>query len=380
MTYELRRYVNLLTISCCICLVFFLVKMHLFNNNISYTTSKSFYVNNNTYNDSVIDKDWPEHANVKNEDMKELQKAVEEAKTNRYVRSLLVMHKGKMVVEEYYNGCQAEDSNNVHSASKSILSALIGIAIHEGYIDDVNQKISDFLPKSYFEGKNESKKELTIKHLLTMSAGLAWRENNTEYKIEKKEDWIKAIIDKKQIADPGKQFNYSTGLTHIMSAVLTNATGMDLHSFGEKYLFEKLGISVEYWGKDPQGYYSGGCNFFITPRELAKFGQMYLDNGKWESEQIIPQNWVLESFKQWMNTGDDGWQYGFCWWLNEIYGYEIKTAWGYSGQMIHVIPELDLLVVMTTKTSEGSDEAYSFSLLENYIIPVFSRHTFPPAS
>ena len=339
------------------------------------STSHEFYVDNETRTDIALGNKWPDASSeLYNENSGKLKEAVTKLDQLGFVRSLIVVHDNKLVIEKYFDEVKSQDSENIHSASKSILSALVGIAINEGYIQDVNQSISNFLPAKYFEDKNREKKDITIHHLLAMTSGIKWHENDTEYDISGDEDWIHSIISLEQVHTPGNVFNYSTGNTHLLSAILTNATGMPLKEFAEKYMFEDMDISVEYWHTDPNGYYSGGCNLFITPIEMAKFGQLYLNQGTWNENQIISKDWIDISFN---NINND--EYGYLWWLNNIDSYDVKTAWGFSGQMIHVVPELDLVVVMTTDSNNKEayeNEDYSFEILEEYIFEIFHDKRF----
>lgn len=260
--------------------------------------------------------------------------------------SVLVVRDGKLVAERYNDNSAADHANNVHSASKSILSALVGIAIREGYIKSVDQKVAEFLP-AYFDDGNADKAQITIAHLLTMSAGLAWREDLTEFAIQTEEDWVAAIMGRALMDTPGSAFHYSTGLTHVLSAVLSAATGMSTCDFAHRYLFAPLDITAEHWGRDPQGVYSGGYNLYLTPREMAAFGQLYLQGGLWKGEQVVLSGWVAESWQP-HQTEDEDYSYGYLWWLRAFGGHQVAFAWGWGGQMIFVVRDLDIVVVVTS--------------------------------
>ena len=262
---------------------------------------------------------------------------------------VLVVRDGKLVAERYGNGSAADHANNIHSASKSVMSALVGIAIREGYIKSVDQKVADFLP-AYFDDGDTDKAQITVAHLLTMSAGLSWSEDLTEFEIQTEEDWVAAIVSRTLMDTPGSAFHYSTGLTHVLSAVLSAATGMSTCDFAHRYLFAPLDITAEHWGRDPQGVYSGGYNLYLTPREMAAFGQLYLRGGRWQGEQVVPSAWVGESWQP-HQTDDEDYSYGYLWWLRAFGGHQVAFAWGWAGQMIFVVPDLDIVVVVTGDSS-----------------------------
>jgi hypothetical protein len=204
--------------------------------------------------------------------------------------------------------------------------------------------------------------------MMQMEAGLDWTEDRTEYWVEKHDDWVQAILDRDMVDNPGDVFNYSTGLTHVMAAVIQEATRMSLCEYAHQNLFEPIGIVAEHWGRDPQAIYSGGYNVYLTPREMAKFGLLDLHEGNWNGQQIVPAAWV-ESSKQlsWVVDGDFG--YGRLWWLRTIRGHDMYFAWGYGGQFIYVIPDLNMVWVSSQDTSGSLDEIHSGHFMKNYLIP-----------
>ena len=286
------------------------------------------------------------------------------------LRSYLIIRNGRIVFEQYYNGATLTDSNNVHSVNKSIISALVGIALNQGFIRSVDQPISDFLPEDMT--LPDDKRNLTLRHLLTMSTGLGWREGSSEFFVTRSDNWLQTILNIAPIELPGERFNYSTGMSHVMSMILTEATGMSTCDFAEQYLFEPLGISVEYWGSDPQGYFSGGYNFHITPRELAKFGLLYLNRGAWDGRLLVTPTWVAESTRAQIDIGNNYAGYGFYWWLNRIRGYDMYSAVGYAGQYLHIIPDLNMIIVSTSNSRrrpQPGEEPAAYQFIADFVIP-----------
>lgn len=288
-----------------------------------------------------------------------LQQAADSFSRKSKSMSMLVVRKNTLVLERYFHGMNKRSSNNVHSASKSILGAAIGIAIARGQIESIDQPVSDFLP--------QAKRDITIRHLLTMSAGIKWKEDSTEHKIEKQPNWVNAILALPYPDHPGTKWLYSTGLTHLLSAIITKATGQSLATYARENIFKKIGIMDERWGADPQGISSGGYNLYLTPREMAKFGRLYLNGGAWAGRQVVPAEWVAESFKRHISPRP-GSEYGLLFWQRNIGGHEVKFAWGYGGQLIYVVPSLDMVVVFTTNTRGLDPNFEGDELLKNYIL------------
>lgn len=322
--------------------------------------AQSFYEDNPTFTDPVNDDGhWrfvtPSSVGL---EARLLEKAAASFGRKRHSFAFVVLRRGGLAFERYFHGTNKRSSHNVHSASKSILGAAIGIALREGQLRSLDQPLADFLPAA--------RGDIRLRHLLTMSAGIEWKEDDTEYEIEKKPHWVDAILALPFPAPPGEKWNYSTGLTHILSAVITKATGQTLAAYVRSRLFAPLGIRDERWGADPQGVSSGGCNVYLTARELAKFGQLYLQRGEWQGRQLLPRAWVEESFRHQISPRK-GTGYGLLWWQRRIGGHDVKFAWGYGGQLVYVVPALEMVVVFTTDTS-GSDPGFEGdSLLENYI-------------
>lgn len=288
-------------------------------------------------------------------------------------QSIIIMRNGAIVYEAYFNGSDAADSNNIASVSKSMLSALIGIAIERGYFESTDAPIADYLPAYFDEAADPRMGELTLHHLLTMTHGLAWEESEASRLLNRSGDWVADILRLPMSSEPGARFNYSTGVSHVLSAVLTEATGMSACAFAHRYLFQPLGIEVEFWGVDPQGYFTGGHSLSMTAREIARFGQLFLDEGYWQGNQIVPGWWVAASTAPQIDIGNNYAGYGYYWWLNRIAGYDMFSALGAGGQILHVIPELDVVLVTTHgfrgNQRDYAEEAESYDFLWNYLIP-----------
>lgn len=285
------------------------------------------------------------------------------AEQDAEVHSVLIVRNGYLVTEAYFVPYRQSRKHPVLSCTKSFLSALIGIAIEEGYLD-VDNNVLDFFPDRVVANDDPRKRAMTVEHLLRMRSGLDWPEssvsysssNNVLWQMMSSNDWEQFVLDRPMIAEPGARFNYSTGDPQLLAAVLEEATGMSTQEFARTHLFEPLGVSSRHWSwqSAPEGVSFGGGGLSITPRAMAKFGYLYLEDGVWNGQQIIPTDWVATSVA--------GPYYGYQWWRLGNGGY---AALGYKGQRIAVLPHLEMVVVITGEFS-GTTSGY---LVDAFIIP-----------
>ena len=285
-------------------------------------------------------------------DASDFDSALQAAGSMDRLRSLLVSHQGDLVVEEYFNGASRFNTANVKSVSKSVLSALVGIAIEQGHVNGLDQPIGDYFGDRL--GDDTAKRAITVGNLLSMQAGL---ETTSFYNFGAwvlSDDWVGFALDQPFLAQPGGRMLYSTGNSHLLSAILTQATGMSTRDFAQQVLGEPLGITVQPWTQDPDGIYFGGNNMEFTPRQMLLFGELYLNGGQRDGQQVVPADWVETSLtpvvRSRRNTER---QYGYGWWVRDMAGLPTSYAWGYGGQFILLVPELDLVVVTTSSSQPG---------------------------
>lgn len=298
------------------------------------------------------------------------------------VNSLLILRNGYKVVEEYFNGYQKGTLVTVQSVSKSFMSALIGIAIEQGIIESVDQKVISFFPnKKNIENLDDRKKAIKLEDLLTMRTGTDFHERGMDSPgIELNRlaaDWDTYYLNRPMVNDPGVMFQYDSGGPVLFSSILKNLTGMHADVFADKYLFNHLNITKRFWAKNNEGHPHTGGGLHIMPEDMAKLGQLYLQNGMWEGKQIFSAKWVEESFKLHVkfelpdNHPYAG--YGYYWWVlkidpkDETKGY-IYTAIGQWGQYIFVIPKYDMVVVSTTDAL-SNNAGHPISFLYSHILP-----------
>lgn len=273
----------------------------------------------------------------------------------------MVTAKDGVIIDEYYGDGYDETSLfALHSCSKSFTSALIGIAIAQGHIDSVDDPLSDYLPQ-VLTLEDARKRQITLRHLLIHTAGLEWYEWGSGQRnwreFQSAPNWVDYILGRRLAAQPGAIFNYSTGNTHLLAAALERATGMSLLEYGKTNLFEPLGIDGVVWRTDPQGVTDGGNGIAMTAREAARFGQLYLEGGRWHDRQVIPAAWIEESTAV-QNAGPGGTtgQYGYQWWIRSFGAgdYETYYALGAWGQYILVVPELELVTVIASRYPDNT--------------------------
>lgn len=271
------------------------------------------------------------------------------------LHSLLISRGDDLVFEQYYNDRDPLRPANMKSASKSVISALVGIAIDKGIIESVDVKLADFFPELISASEEQGKQDITVENLLTMQSGLETTSNRNYGKWVLSDNWVEFALNQPLVAEPGTRMLYSTGSTHLLSAIITKASGMTAKQFAQENLSGPLGFSMSYWSQDPQGIYFGGNDMEMTPRQMLEFGRLYLNDGMHEDEQLISENWVRESHEpRARSPRGQGRFYGYGWWLRDLADMQVPVAWGYGGQLIFVVKELDLVVVATSDSTPSA--------------------------
>jgi CubicO group peptidase (beta-lactamase class C family) len=277
------------------------------------------------------------------------------------IHSILIVKNGVIVYEEYFGDYRRESLQTIYSITKSVTSGLIGIAIDKGFIGGVDETVAELLPEYADAIKDDRFRDVTLEHILTLTSGLEWDEKsypyndpgNSEYHQVRSDDWVRYVVERPMRDEPGARYIYNTGSVHLLSAIIKSNTGLYADQFAEKYLFEPLGIKRYQWNTDPKGHQcTGGTHggLRLTTRDVSKFGMLYLRNGKWNGRPVISEDWVRKSTARrvtaFHNTG-----FGYLWWLASltIKNTQIKMIYGagYGGQSLTLVPQLDLMFVMT---------------------------------
>jgi CubicO group peptidase (beta-lactamase class C family) len=289
-------------------------------------------------------------------------------KSQAEIRGLVVVRHGWVVLESYRYPFDRQRTLNVKSVTKSVLSALTGIAQGEGLIGDVDQPIAGFLPGLFTPGADPRKGAITLGNALTMTAGLkpvdqdngAWARSR---------DWARFTVDRPLIGDPGTRFDYNTGLPQLMARIIASRSGMSVGDYARAKLFEPLGIQPGPWTREPVGTEIGGSELCLRPLDMARLGYLYLHGGLWGTRRVVPEEWIRESTRAWIPF-KDGAGYGFWWWITP----DDYQARGWGGQYIIVNRKLDMVVAVT-----AADFQTPTALLMNAIYPAArSDDPLPP--
>ena len=284
-----------------------------------------------------------------------------------YLKSLVILKNGELVVEQYVNGGGPDQFHDIRSASKSVLSAVLGITIKDGYIESIDQKVIDFFPEYITDELDHRVYDLRIRHLITMKSGFEIKETGKVYQqLYKSKDWIEHILHLPFKSVPGKKFNYHSFNTHLLSAIITKATGMSTLEYATQVLFSPLGITKILWEKDPNGCYIGGWGLSLKAQDMAKFGMLYLNDGFFQGTQVVPSEWVkLSTIERtgMIGTYYSGWNktygYGYLWWVKRLDNkIDIPFAMGHGGQRIVIMPNVS--AVMVTQAEPNPKPSASF--------------------
>lgn len=305
--------------------------------------------------------------------------------------SLLIFRNGKLILEEYFNGWNQTDLHPMWSVTKSITSALVGIAIEQQKISSVEEKIHTLLSSFTHVNWTQEHKQITLEHCLTMSSGYKWndRDNgvsgddseNSYIEMINSEDWIKYVLELPLDKTPGTDYKYNNGTASILSVILSEAIGEDLEQFADHHLFSNLNIDNYYWGYLPGNYPGTAGNdggVYLTPRDMSKFGLLYLNEGQRTDLQLVNKTWVdssTSSHTEIVNNENLYFTYGYLWWRNErlalTNGSEIQVPYavGHGGQYIFLIKDFDMIVVITSPYENQNRTTLDvFDMISTYII------------
>ena len=297
------------------------------------------------------------------------------------IHSIILVKNGKLVLEEYFYGYDRTRLHDIHSVTKSITAILIGIAQDQGIFSSTDERVYKFFPDYSQATWIREKRDISVEHLLTMTAGIDWEEEKYTYSDSRNsriamwisQDPIGFVLNTKQVSPPGEVFKYNGGLTHLLGAMIKNTTGSYIDKYGDSQLFKPLGIQKYTWGHHQDGTVDTGGGLRLSPIDMAKIGYTFLNGGKWKKKQIVSSEWVTLSTKPRVNPHHVfGSGYGYQWWCGEsnIAGREIKTffAAGRGGQYIFVVPELDLVAIFTGWNAYHK-MLQPMAMLEDYILP-----------
>lgn len=333
------------------------------------------YLNNPEYPSDYWRTDTPEKVGLDASVLNQAPVYVDSIKAE--IHSMLVIKDGKLVFERYGwdNNPQRphqvlpNEFHPMYSTTKSVTSALIGIAIQEGFIKSVKDPVLSFFKGYKPDEPSPMKSRMTIEDVLTMRSGLKWSDDQDGWGLWNDAKPAFYVLDQSMVAEPGKLWNYSTGNSHILSSILYRATGKAPLKYGKEKIFTPLGITNLRWDFAQDGVNHGGTGLYLTPRDMAKFGYLYLNQGVWEGKQVIAKDWVERSLQHYTSTPWKG-DYGYHWWLR---GNDCFATSGAFGQEIYVFPKERIMVVFTANLPIETAQSTLERIAREYVMGAIKK-------
>jgi CubicO group peptidase (beta-lactamase class C family) len=310
-----------------------------------------------------------------------LTRATERAAGLPRLYSFLVSRHGDVEAELYFHGRGPTTLANIKSASKTIIATLVGIAIEEGALASVDQPIAPYFDSYLDPAADSLHARITLGNLLSMQAGLEPTSSRNYGRWVSSPNWVRHAITRPMVEEPGGRMLYSTGTSHLLSAILTEATGRSTWAFAREKLAGPLGIDLRPWTTDPQGIFFGGNEMRMTPRDLHRFGELFLAEGEIDGSRIVPREWIETSWIPRTTSRFNSHRYGYGWWIKEVDGHPVYFAWGYGGQYLFLVPDLELIVITTSMADEaprdGGHLRMIHSILDEDLIPAAVKGAAP---
>jgi CubicO group peptidase (beta-lactamase class C family) len=323
----------------------------------------------------------PEEQNMSSAVLDEMMQYIEDS--GAPIGSLVVTRNGYIVKEQYWNYYTANTTHQIFSCTKSFTGTLIGIALKQGFIDNVSQRVLDFFPDMTIQNMDSRKGNMTLEDVLTMTTGLDWNEWNNSYSDPQNmynqmfysPNPVQFFLNLPMAYDPGTHWVYTTGASHLLSAIIQRVTNMTTREFAEEYLLRPLNITIGGWNVDPQGINNGGTQLYISARGMAKLGLLYLNNGTWDGQEILTQDYVAHATAPQVSAAL-GFDYGYQWWIDTSNGF--FSARGSEGQYILVSPEYNVVIAITAHADDPSEDINESVL--NYVVQSILQYTPYPST
>jgi len=309
-----------------------------------------------------------------------LRAAIESARQDEMMRAVLIVQDGFLVVEEYFHDGAPDQSTEVWSVTKSVVSAMIGIALQQGYIESIDEPMTRYLPEHPEFG------DLKIRHVLTHTTGLEWTEEGDEFVAWlASSDPVANAVRRERLHEPGEELLYSSGNSHFLSALILSATGTTPGDYARTHIFEPLGINFALvseppsdvswdgflertpytWKQVSNGIELGAFGLSLTARDMARFGYLFLNKGRWDGKEIVNKDWVIESTRDHVRRSEN-FGFGYHWVVSRRGGHLAFNADGWGGQIICVVPSLDMIVVLKSDAENPESHGY-YEILEALI-------------
>lgn len=284
-----------------------------------------------------------------------LEPILKNAESLESLKAVIVSIDGSEAASRAYNGSSLNGSTNIKSASKSVISALVGMAIDRRILEGADQPIASVLRSDFPANPDPRLERVTVGNLLSMQSGLERMSGPNYGRWVSSRNWVRTALGSGFAGEPGGGMLYSTGSTHLLSAILTKASGRSTLALARDWFEPLEGFSIGGWERDPQGIYLGGNQMAMTARSLLAFGELYRRGGVTpDGERLISQSWIDQSWTQRTNSVFNGDGYGYCWFIKDMAGEKVYYAWGYGGQMLYIVPSKKLSVVMTSREDAPS--------------------------
>jgi len=300
------------------------------------------------------------------------------AKKQTRLKAAVISLNKQTVFAEAFRGPAINRAVNIKSISKSVVATLLGVARKKSVIDSLQQTLGELAPELVPKGVSSRVAELTLEDFVTMRAGLDRTSGRAYGRWVNSNNWINHVLTRPFVDEPGGRMLYSTGDTHVLGAILSQLTGRSLHQLANDWLGKPLGIDFAPWTRDPQGYFLGGNEMSLSPLHLAKLGELYLANGMVNGTQLLDSKWVQDAFTPRTQSVYSGDGYGYGWFLRDLAGVPAAYARGYGGQVLHVLPDMSLVVAITSdETQRARSHGYMDVLHDlvanNLVAPLRSR-------
>jgi CubicO group peptidase (beta-lactamase class C family) len=297
-----------------------------------------------------------------------------------FLRNILIVKNNRLVFEEYFSDAGPNSLSHMQSATKSIVSTIFGIAVSDGFVGSLDDPVFDYFPE-YSHLRSTSKDAIRVQHILSMTPGLEWNENsaptfdsqNDNIAAYRSNNYIEYALQKDLVTNPGEQWNYNSGCPMILAGIIKNQSGVHLDEFADDRFFGPLGITSRTWEYQADGLPLATGGLWLRARDSAKIGQVFLDGGSWQGQQVVPANWVNASLTEYI-ARDASRGYGYLWWTEQRGSYRIWYAAGYGGQLIILVPAEAVVIVINANYTRDANETGQrqgtvWRLLDSYILP-----------
>ena len=293
--------------------------------------------------------------------------AIDTARAFGRMHALIVMKYGETLVEERFTGASLDRPANIKSVSKTIVASLLGAAIDKGAVPGVTTRLGDIAPRLIPTDADPRAADITLENLVTLRAGLELTSGPNYGTWVSSANWTANALSRPMVAEPGTRMLYSTGSTHILGAALAEATGRSLLDLARDWLGQPLGIEIPPWTRDPQGYYLGGNEMAISPRSLARFGEMVRQRGIVDDARVLSEDWIDASFVPRTRSPWSGLGYGYGWFLGRAAGETYALGRGYGGQVVAVAPHSGVTIVIISDPTQPARSGGYFGDLQRLI-------------